>query len=344
MKIILPVAGSGTRLRPLTHTTTKSLLRVGKRRMLGNVIDSLGQIAQKIDKLIFITDKNNDEQIRKYIHKHFSNFDAEYIIQHEKLGPGHAVWLAKPFINDDDDILIIFNDTLFVTDLTKIFKEYKNYDGLIYSYPTDDPKRFGIITYDIENGNITDMIEKPQHDVGSDLAIVGLYYIKHGLELMNKIEYTMRNEIKDGAGDKKEYFLTIPLKLMIKDGKIFKAPKLDDWLDCGKKETLLETNRKLLNGFKEDNDYSSRYPDCKIIQPVNIDRTTKVTNSIIGPNVSIGGCAEIKDCIIQNAIINPGAKLERAILKNSLVGENAEIIGNSCSIDLGDDGKVNLGS
>ncbi len=341
MKIIIPVAGSGTRLRPLTHTTTKSLLMVGNRRVLGHVIDSVKQILKPEDTLIFITDDNNDKQIKRYINKYFSDYNYRFVVQKEKLGPGHAVWLANEFIKQGDDILIVFNDTIFVGDLTKIFTEYKDCDGLIYSYPTDNPKRFGIITYD-EQGNIIDLIEKPQHDIGSNLAIVGLYYVKDGLELMKKIEFTMNQGMKEGYLGKKEYYLTLPLKLMIQDGKRFKAPKLDDWLDCGKKETLLDTNKTLLQKFGCLN-YAERYRGCIFVPPIYVDPGAKVSNSIIGPNVSIGGNAEVHDSIVSDSIINPGAKVDKMVLKESLIGENAEIKGTYCSSDLGDDCRIDIG-
>ncbi len=343
MKVILPVAGSGKRVRPLTHTTTKSRLIVGKRRLLGNIMDGLEQIIDKINGFVFITDKNNDEQIKQYIKKYYPDYKADYVIQEEKLGPAHAVWLAKPYLEKDEEMMIIFNDTLFFADLTKIFSEYKDCDGLIYSFPTNDPSRFGIITLN-EQGYIKEMVEKPQHDVGSDLAIVGLYYLKNGTNLMDKIEYTMEQRMKDGAKDdsKKEYYLTLPLKLMIGEGKRFKAPKLDDWLDCGKKETLLESSRKLLE-MSDQKDYSSMYPGCVITPPVYISpNNVKITNSIIGPNVTIGGNAQIEDSVIKDCVISPGAKVEKIVLNYSLIGENAEMIGNYCSADLGDDSRFNM--
>ncbi len=336
MKVILPVAGSGTRLRPLTHTTTKSLLMVGNRRMLGHLIDNLKQIIDKIDSFIFITDKNNKSHIEKYVEKYFPDYNCEFIIQEEKSGPAHAVWLAKQFINKDDDVLVVFNDTLFVVNLTKIFTEYNDCGGLIYSCPTNDPQRFGIILCD-KNNNIIDMIEKPQHDVGSNLAVVGMYYVKNGLKFMNAIEYTIKNNVKERG----EFYLNIPLKMMMEDGDKFKAPQLDDWLDCGKKETLLETNKKLLQKFNLCN-YSEKYKDCIIIPPAYIDEKSKISNSIIGPNVSVGGNAEISDSVVMNSIINPGAKVNKMLLKESLIGENAEIKGAYCSSDLGDDCKIDL--
>ncbi|MBQ2593524.1 MAG: nucleotidyltransferase family protein, partial [Candidatus Riflebacteria bacterium] len=236
MKVILPVAGKGTRLRPHTFTKPKSLVRVAGKTVLQHVIDGLAKV--DVEEYIIITDKNG-HIIKQFVDEHYPDIKVTYVTQTELLGPAHAVSLASPRIMEGDDVLVVFNDTLFVTDLTRIHILCKDLDGLIYSKEVEDYKRFGVNV--MKDGVIVDMVEKPDQPV-SKLAQVGLYYLKNGRQFMDYINKAIQNDLRT----KGEFYLPEVFKLMIKDGLKLGAPEIEEWLDCGKPETLLETNRYLL--------------------------------------------------------------------------------------------------
>jgi glucose-1-phosphate thymidylyltransferase len=314
MKIILPVAGKGTRLRPHTHTKAKSLVQVAGKTVLEHIINRLTCLHP--DEFIFITDENG-YQIEKFMFKNFPDLTCSYIVQKERLGPAHAVWMAAPCIHPGDDVLVVFNDTIFVTDLEKIPDLARDCDGLIYSRKVEDFQRFGVNV--LREGFIVDMVEKPDTPV-SRLAQVGLYYLKDGVGFMKAIEEI----IKAGEVVKGEYYLPAVFMHMIKKGVRFKAPEIDEWLDCGKPDTLLETNRFLLkkNGCNEGEIHNS-----VIIDPVHIGTGTVIRNSIIGPDVSLAPNCSIESCIVQDSIINGGACLKNILLNHSLLGQEVRLTG-----------------
>ncbi len=326
MKIILPVAGKGTRLRPHTYTRAKSLVTVAGKTVLEHILDNLLELNYEKE-FIFITDENG-EQIKNFVKEKYPDLKTHFTVQKERLGPAHAVWLAKDFINEEDDILIVFNDTMFITDLNRIIEETKELDGLIFSKEVDDPRRFGVNV--VKDGIIVDMVEKPDKFV-SNLAQVGLYYIKNGKKLMDAIEYTIKKNIKT----KGEFYLPSAFLYMIKNGAKFGAPKIDYWLDCGTKEALLNTNRFLLKKHDNSSEISSK--NSLIIPPNFIDPSAIIENSIIGPFVSIGKGVKIKNSIIKSSIINNFAEIDTINISNSIIGENAFVKGNEKSINIGDD-------
>ncbi len=329
MKIILPVAGKGTRLRPHTHTKAKSLVQVAGKAVLEHIINRLRCL--NADELIFITDENGF-QIENFMLKHFPDLKCSYALQEERLGPAHAVLMASPRIHPGDDVLVVFNDTIFVTDLEKIPLLAKDCDGLIYSKEVEDYQRFGVNV--LKKGFITDMVEKPDKPI-SRLAQVGLYYLKDGAEFMKSIEEI----IHAGEVVKGEYYLPAVFMRMIGKGVKFKAPEIDEWLDCGKPDTLLSTNRFLLkeNGRVEGEIYNS-----VIIEPVHIGRDTIVRNSIIGPDVSLAANCHVEGSIIRDSIINTGAELRNILLDRSLLGHDVRFTGKSGKLNVGDNTLIEM--
>ncbi len=325
MKIILPVAGKGTRLRPHTFTRAKSLVTVAGKTILEHIMENLLSLG-KDHEFIFITDENGD-QIKNFVKEKFCDLKTIFLVQKERKGPAHAVWLAKDLIDNNDEVLIVFNDTMFITDLTKIQQLSDGLDGLIFSKEVEDPRRFGVNV--VKDGIIVDMVEKPEKFI-SNLAQVGLYYIKNGKWLMEAIQYIINNDIKT----KGEYYLPPAFLYMIKNGAKFGAPIIDYWLDCGTKEALLNTNKFLLN--RTDNSKDLKFKNCVIIPPVYIEQSAKIENSIIGPYVSVGKNVKIRNSIIENSIINNNTELELVRLTRSIIGENAYIKGTIKSIDIGD--------
>lgn len=323
MKAILPVAGKGTRLRPHTHTKAKSLVKVAGKTVLEHIIERLRVL--DIDEYIFITDENG-AQVEAFMTEHFPQCPCSYHVQQQRLGPAHAVALAAPSVKPGDDLLVVFNDTIFVTDLTDIDTLCTDADGLIYSREVEDYQRFGVNV--MKDDYIVDMVEKPETPI-SRLAQVGLYYLKDGAGFIAAIKATI------AAGDtvKGEYYLPAVFMRMIADGKQFKAPQIDAWLDCGKPETLLETNRYLL---QERHSIYGEAGDCVLIEPVHIEKGARVRHSIIGPNVSVAAGSDIEFSTISDSIINADCKVSHMNLYQSLLGDSVTLVGAPQRMNIGD--------
>ena len=330
MKIILPVAGKGTRLRPHTHTRAKSLVHVAGLTVLEHIISRL--LPLQAEEFVFITDENGG-QIQEFMQKKFPSLPCTYIVQKERLGPAHAVALAAERVNPGDDLLVVFNDTIFVTDLLRIKDLCADCDGLIYSKEVEDYQRFGVNV--LKDDYIVDMVEKPDTPI-SRLAQVGLYYLKDGKRLMDYLDKTIQ------AGDtvKGEYYLPAVFMRMIHDGMKFRAPEIDAWLDCGKPETLLETNRFLL---KERHHTHGDVVNSVILAPVHIDHGAVIRNSIIGPNVSVAAGCVIEESIIRDSIINLNSEVRDIVLDGALLGDSVRLIGSPGHMNIGDHSLIDMG-
>lgn len=329
MKIMLPVAGKGTRLRPHTHTKAKSLVHVAGKTVLEHIISRLLHL--DATEYLFITDENGD-QIRDFMDKKFPALPCRYIIQQERKGPAHAVYLAAPNIEEGDDLLIVFNDTIFEADLTLIDDLCMDCDGLIYSKEVEDYQRFGVNV--IQDGFITTMVEKPDWPI-SRLAQVGLYYLKNGFSFMNYLGQC----INDGETVKGEYYLPSVFMRMIKDGNVFKAPEIDAWLDCGKPDTLLETNSYLLTGRHH---IHGIVEDSVLIEPVHIEKGAVVKGSILGPNVSVACGSIIESSIVNNSIINSETVIKNMILQDSILGDSVQLSSTARRMNIGDHSLIEM--
>jgi len=329
MKIILPVAGKGTRLRPHTHTKAKSLVHVAGKTVLEHIISRL--LPLNAQELIFITDENGS-QIHDFMQQKFPALSCSYITQQERKGPAHAVWLAAPRITPNDDLLIVFNDTIFDTDLTRIPQLCSDCDGLIYSKEVEDYQRFGVNV--IRDGFIAAMVEKPDTPV-SKLAQVGLYYLKDAQRFMAYLAATIE------AGDlvKGEYYLPAVFMRMINDGCRLKAPEIDAWLDCGKPETILETNAYLLKGRHHIHGKAS---NCVFIEPVHLEKGVVVRDSILGPNVSVAKGSVIERSIIRNSIINSDSSVSDMLLTDTILGDSVQLIGSPRKMNIGDHSLIEM--
>ena len=318
MKVIIPTAGLGTRLRPHTYSKPKPLVSVAGKSVLGHVLDTLQQIS--IDEIVFITGYLGN-QIEEYVRTNY-DFSARFVEQTELKGQAHAVYLARDIVSGPT--LILYVDTIFAADLTHL--NTLDVDGAIYVREVDDPRRFGV-TF-VENNRITKLVEKPDSDI-SNLAMIGLYYVRDAQRLMQAIEVLMERDIQT----KGEFYLTDALQLMIDDNAHFIAEPVAVWEDCGTKETVLQTNRHLLdNGHS----YVGKTEGSIVIPPVYIDDSAKVVNSIVGPYVSIAAGAIVQDSIIQNSIINQNAHLQSVALHNSLLGDHATVQGDFRELNAGD--------
>jgi len=302
MQAIIPVAGKGTRLRPLTNTIPKVLLNVAGKPCIKFIIDEL--IRQGINDIIFITGYLG-EKVEDYIKKEFPQLKATFVEQKERLGTAHAILQAEPYIKED--VFIIFGDTVFDG---KINLETEG-DGVIYVTETDDPQRFGIV--ELEGKYLKRIVEKPKNPP-TNLANIGMYYVKDYKLLFEKIHKVIDDDIKPTG----EYMLTDAFQFMIEEGTKFEAKTIDKWLDTGKIETTLETNEYLVDKMEQPKGEG-------IIPPVYIGKNVKIENSIIGPNVVLNDNCEVKNSKLKNIIVDCDSKIEDCDIENSLVGKKSKI-------------------
>jgi glucose-1-phosphate thymidylyltransferase len=329
MKVIIPVAGVGTRLRPHTLTQPKVLLNVAGHPMIYYIVDEL--IKNKIaDSIVFITGYMGDD-IEKYLNKTFK-FEFDYVEQKKMLGLGHAILCAKEKFNPDnnEEALIILGDTLFDVNLKDIVKSKYSAIGV---KKVDDPKRFGVVETNRKKF-ISRFVEKPASPKvsPSNDAIVGIYFIKNSNLLFESIEYIIKNKITT----KGEYQITDAMEVMIKQNEKFVPYKVDGWLDCGKHETMLETNQYLLKKYKK----KYNFKNCKINYPVFIGRGVVLENCIVGPYATINDYCVIKNSIVENSIIENNSQIENSIIKDSMVGKHSKLIQEPKVLSLGEYSEV----
>jgi glucose-1-phosphate thymidylyltransferase len=322
MKIVIPLAGFGKRLRPHTYTKPKPLVNVAGKPILGHILDRLEGL--NIEEIVFIVGYLG-EQIEEYVEANYS-FPSRYIEQKELLGQAHAIYLAREVLSGP--LVIIFVDTIFDKDLTPLLQEQA--DGVIYVKEVEDPRRFGVVI--VQDGFITQLIEKPD-SVENNLAVIGLYYIKEGQALLDCIADLMARDIKTQG----EFFLADAFQLMIDQGAKFRAERVDVWEDCGKPETVLQTNRYLL---ARSGGRMGQLDNSVVIPPVYIADSAQVAESIIGPYVTIAEDCVIRRSVIRNSVINSGAQVEDAMLVDSLVGDKAVVRGSFERLNVGDSSQV----
>ncbi|MGB2768173.1 MAG: sugar phosphate nucleotidyltransferase [Candidatus Zixiibacteriota bacterium] len=324
MKVIIPVAGIGTRLRPHTYTVPKVLLQVAGKPMLAHILDSVRRL--KPEEVVFIIGFLGD-RIVEYVRKNYK-FKCKFIKQKELKGLGYAINMAAPELEDDQPVLIILGDTIFDADLLPVIKG--KYDALGVKRVAD-PRRFGVA--EKKGGFVSRLIEKPEKPTSS-LAVVGIYYITSSLLLKASLNEIVTRKIVT----KGEYQLTDALQLRIDGGVKFRTFNVKGWYDCGKPETLLETNRRLLAKGKQ----VRRLKDSTIIPPVFVARSARVEGCVLGPAVSVGEKAHLRNCKIENSIIGERAIVENSTLDSSLVGSGARIQGVSGSVNVGDSSEIDL--
>lgn len=334
MKAIIPVAGIGSRLRPHTHTQPKVLLPVAGKPMLAHILDELTSLG--FDEVTFIIGYKG-EMIRDFVTSHYS-FKANFVEQPEMKGLGHAIWLAKPHHYSDEPVLIVLGDTIFKADLKKVFDMKESALGV---HEVEDGRRFGIVELD-RALQVKRLVEKPENPP-TNLAIVGIYYMTQPKQLFDALEEL----ISEGTTTAGEFQLTDALQKMLDAGTPMRPFKIDGWYDCGKPETILETNRDLLDqqmlGKKDYSSVADRYPDCVIKMPVAIAETARLENCIVGPHVSISADSDLRDCIVRNSIIGTSAEVSAIILEDSLISDNAKVAGNLLRLNVGDSSEIVLG-
>lgn len=307
MKIVLPVAGNGLRLRPYTENVPKCLLPVAGKTILDWIVED--SLSLKPTETIFITGYKA-EAVDSFLEKRPAWGKTRAVVQSNPQGLGEAISLALPYVDDDEPLLIILGDTLFEADLNILKSADQN---ILYTFKVEDPRRFGVAVTD-PDGRITRLVEKPQEFV-SDEAIVGIYYIKDTKVLKESLKYLMDNNIRT----KNEFQLTDALEMMLEKGCHFKTAPVQKWLDCGLAETLLETNAHVLK--RNDNSASVNLPGVKVIAPCYIGKGATITNSTIGPNVSVGDGCTVENSTISNAVLWDTVKVSGQTLDNVILHE-----------------------
>jgi len=323
------VAGIGSKLRPHTHTQPKALVPVAGKPILAHIVDSFVQAGLK--DFIFIIGYLGDK-IESFITEKYPQINASFVVQEPREGTGHAVWLAHPLITNNEDILIVLGDTIVEFDLKAIIHEPHSFLGV---KKVDDPRNFGVAELN-SNGFISRLAEKPVIPK-SNLALVGIYLIRESSRLMEILD----NMISSKQKIRDEYNLTEAIMKMIEKGSKVATFQVGNWYDCGSKTNLLETNAVLL---KRSNDAKKKY-DFKntiIIDPVSIAGDCDISDSIIGPNVSIGERTIIRSSIINNSIIGSFSQLETAVLHQSVVGSDAYLKGLNQSLNIGDSTEIDF--
>jgi len=319
---VVPVAGIGTRLRPHTHTVPKALLHVAGKPILGHIIDSIKPLG--ITEFVFVVGHMAD-RVGAYVSKYHPDLRATYVLQKERKGLGHAVHLTHESVGDRP-VFIVLGDTVFRADFGAVLGGTTNKIGV---KSVDDPKRFGVV--ELSDGAITRMVEKP--DVPpSDLAIVGIYFIWNAKLLFECLDSIVQQDIRT----KGEYQLTDALMEMIKQGERMEAFEIENWFDCGKPETLLETNMFLLDEIAEPREIDGSI----IIPPVFIAETSHIESSIVGPYASVAEGGRIRRSIVRNSIVSENACVESSLLDASLIGENAHVRGRSQRLNVGDSSRI----
>ena len=306
MKIVLPVAGNGIRLRPYTENMPKCLLPVAGKTIIDWIVE--GALFLKPSETIFITGYKASV-VDDFLKRKPEWGAVRTVLQSNPQGLGEAISLALPYVNDDEPLLIILGDTLFEADLSILDKATEN---ILYTFKVADPKRFGVAVTD-KNGHIERLVEKPQEFV-SDEAIVGIYYIKDVKALKDALNYLMQNDIRT----KGEFQLTDALERMIQGGCKFRTAPVEKWLDCGLVETLLETNAHVL---ERNEKVAPKFDGSEIVMPCYIGKNVVIKNSKVGPNVSVGDGCVIENSEISNAILWDGVKVQDKKLEKVVVHE-----------------------
>lgn len=329
MKIIVPMAGRGSRLRPHTLTVPKPLIPIAGKPIVQRLVEDIAKVAgENIEEVAFIIGDFGPEIERSLIQiAEKLGAKGSIYYQNDPLGTAHAIKCAEQSMQGD--IVIAFADTLFRAD----FQLDKNSDGVIWVKSVEDPSAFGVVKLD-NYGFITDFVEKPTTYV-SDLAIIGIYYFNSAEKLMEEINYIMDNDIKNGG----EYQLTTALENLRSKGAKFTLGKVNDWMDCGNKNATVETNSKILEYEREEmmnHPASAVIENSLIIQPCFIGENVKISNSKVGPGVSLGNNTTVVNSNIENSLIQENTRINHGNLSNSMIGNSAQYFGVAREISLGD--------
>jgi glucose-1-phosphate thymidylyltransferase len=329
VKVVIPLAGKGTRLRPHTHVTPKPLLKVGDKPVMSYILDDLRDLG--VHEAVVITG-HLKEKVQDYMEREYPDFHAVYVEQVEQKGTADAVALAEPY--GEDELLIIFVDTLFDADLSVVKTLPADVAGVIWAKEVEDYQRFGVIVTD-EQGFMQRIIEKPSEPI-SRLANIGLYYIRDWKLLFEGIRHVMASP-PGGAG---EYYLTDAFQYMVDHGARIRTIAIEGWYDAGKPETLLETNHHVLSTTRGKPPQGGR--NVTVHEPVHVADGVELEDAEIGPNVTISAGSVVRGSRLSHTIVGEKTTIEGSELSESLVGSNVTLRGVRGKVDVGDNSVVDV--
>ncbi len=327
MKIVVPLAGFGKRLRPHTFTKPKPLINVAGKPVLGHVLDMFASL-DDVEEIIFIVG-HLGEQIEEYVAREYPSLKAAYYRQEDLNGQSTALYLARERLHGP--MLMVFVDTIIHADLSRLKSETA--DAVTWVKAVDDPRRFGVAEVG-PDGYVTRLVEKPT-DVNNNLVVVGFYYFKQAELLMDCIREQIERDIRTQG----EYFLADAVNLMLARGARMRVQPVDVWLDCGKTETVLETNRYLLEHGHDTSSAASCH-DYMVVPPVNIHPSARIKNSIIGPHATVAANCQVEGSIIRDSILDEFAVVQDALLAQSLIGRDAKVGGRFRAFNVGEASEV----
>ncbi|WP_029034326.1 sugar phosphate nucleotidyltransferase [Salinimicrobium terrae] len=331
MKIIVPMAGRGSRLRPHTLTVPKPLIPIAGKPIVHRLVEDIAKVLdEKIDEIAFIIGEDFGEKVETDLKEIAKTLGAKGTIyyQDKPLGTGHAIMCAKNSL--EGSAVIAYADTLFKADFTLD----KEADAVIWVKQVENPSAYGVVKLN-EKREITELVEKPKEYV-SDLAVIGIYYFKDVAVLKKELQGVLDNNIIRGG----EYQINDGIEAMKQKGARFVPGKVDEWMDCGNKQVTVETNTRMLNFLQEDGEdlvaSDVEMENSEIIEPCFIGENVVLKNAKIGPNVSVGNGTKISNSTIKNSLIQTFAEVENANLYNAMIGNFAKFNGEFTEISIGD--------
>lgn len=333
MKLIIPMAGRGTRVRPHSHTVPKPLLPVAGKMIVERIVETFGRTLDRdIDEIVFILGPDFGQEIKDALQAMSERQQARatFRVQKTAQGTAHAVYCAEQDL--EGECIIVFADTIFDMEGSVTIGEA---DSVIWLKEVDDPSRFGVAVE--KDGRITDFVEKPSEPI-SNLAIIGVYYFKEAQKLQKEIEYLLENDVRGHGG---EFQLTDALDRLLKNDNVFKKATVDEWMDCGTLPAWLETSGKIVEKEYQEVD-EDQFQETKIIPPVYIGDNVTLEHCIIGPHASIAAGSTLKKCTVKNSLIQEEAHLEDCNIEGSTIGRHAELKEVEQEVHLGDHSKVGV--
>jgi glucose-1-phosphate thymidylyltransferase len=328
MRIIIPMAGMGKRMRPHTLTVPKPLIPVAGKPIVQWLVEDIIKVCKEnVTDIAFVIGdfgKETEEKLLAIAKAEGAKGSIHY--QEEALGTAHAILCAKEALKGK--VIVAFADTLFRADFTMD----EDQDGVIWVNRIEDPRAFGVVKVNEQNV-ITDFVEKPQHFV-SDLAIIGIYYFKDGETLRKEMQYLIDNNIRE----KGEYQLTNALENMRKKGARFIPGKVEEWLDCGNKDATVYTNRRILELHRSEKMISTtvKKENSVIIEPCFIGEQVTLVNSIVGPYASVGAHTTVENSVLSNSIVQNNSHLKNVVVDNSMIGSHVGLLRDAEELSVGD--------
>lgn len=333
MKVIIPLAGFGTRMRPHTWSRPKALLHVAGNTVIGHLLDLMKEITT--EEVIFVVGYKGHE-IEAWLLENYPHLNSHFVVQEKALGQAHALWLCREFM-DETAVLVAFGDGVVEADYVGI--EDTDADAAVLVQEVDDPSKFGVAAVD-GDGIITRLIEKPT-SMAHRLALAGVYWFRHG----NDLKRALDTVIEEKRMTKGEYYIADAYQVLLEEGFRITTKPTISWLDAGNPENILHTNTRLLGrGHGSENAIERSYgEDFTVIPPVYLHETAVIDSCVIGPYVSVGPKTTLKNVIVRNSIIDGQSQVENAILDGALIGEKVIIEGRAASMFVGDNSELKLG-